>query len=71
MISKIVSGGLWAVVWDLAATGFAALVLAGLVAWPVQQPPELTSISGDAFDLWLAFVNGGGLVLGGLWMRRS
>ena len=26
---------------------------------------------GDAFDLWMAFVNGGGLMLGGLWMRRS
>ena len=26
---------------------------------------------GDWFDLWMAFVNGGGLVLGGLWMRRS
>jgi hypothetical protein len=26
---------------------------------------------GAAFDLWMAFVNGGGLVLGGLWMRRS
>ena len=26
---------------------------------------------GDAFDLWMAFVNGGGLVLGGLWMRWS
>jgi hypothetical protein len=26
---------------------------------------------GDAFDLWMALVNGGGLVLGGLWMRRS
>ncbi len=26
---------------------------------------------GEAFDLWMAFVNGGGLVLGGLWMRRS
>jgi alpha-beta hydrolase superfamily lysophospholipase len=46
MITKIVSGGLRAVVWGLAATGFAALVLAGLVAWPVRQPPELTSISG-------------------------
>ena len=46
MISKIVSGGLKAVVWGLAATGLAALVLAGLVAWPVRQPPELTSISG-------------------------
>jgi hypothetical protein len=27
--------------------------------------------SGDAFDLWMAVVNGGGLVLGGLWMRRN
>ena len=26
---------------------------------------------GDVFDLWMAFVNGGGLILGGLWMRRS
>ena len=26
---------------------------------------------GDWFHLWMAFVNGGGLILGGLWMRRS
>jgi hypothetical protein len=26
---------------------------------------------GNAFDLWMAVVNGGGLILGGLWMRRS
>jgi hypothetical protein len=26
---------------------------------------------GGAFDLWMAFVNGGGLLLSGLWMRRS
>jgi hypothetical protein len=26
---------------------------------------------GNAFDLWMAFVDGGGLILGGLWMRRS
>ena len=26
---------------------------------------------GDPFELWMAFVNGGGLMLGGLWMRRS
>lgn len=25
---------------------------------------------GEAFPLWMAFVNGGGLILGGLWMRR-
>ena len=27
-------------------------------------------IAGSAFLLWMAFVNGGGLILGGLWMRR-
>jgi hypothetical protein len=26
---------------------------------------------GDWFDPWMAVVNGGGLILGGLWMRRS
>jgi hypothetical protein len=26
---------------------------------------------GEGFPLWMAFVNGGGLILGGLWMRRS
>ena len=26
---------------------------------------------GAAFPLWMAFVNGGGLIIGGLWMRRS
>ena len=26
---------------------------------------------GDWFDLWMAVVNGGGLIVGGLWMRRS
>ncbi|MGX1234966.1 hypothetical protein AB7M71_008058 [Bradyrhizobium japonicum] len=25
---------------------------------------------GEVFPLWMAFVNGGGLILGGLWMRR-
>ena len=28
-------------------------------------------LSGDVFDLWMAVVNGGGLILGGLWMRRN
>jgi hypothetical protein len=28
-------------------------------------------LSGDAFNLWMAVANGGGLILGGLWMRRS
>jgi len=27
--------------------------------------------AGDAFEPWMALVNGGGLILGGLWMRRS
>jgi len=26
---------------------------------------------GSGFDLWMAFVNGGGLMVGGLWMRRN
>lgn len=26
---------------------------------------------GPYFELWMAFVNGGGLILGGLWMRRT
>lgn len=28
-------------------------------------------VGGFAFLLWMAFVNGGGLILGGLWMRRN
>jgi hypothetical protein len=28
-------------------------------------------VDGAPFLLWMAFVNGGGLILGGLWMRRS
>ena len=28
-------------------------------------------VTGAAFLLWMAVVNGGGLILGGLWMRRS
>jgi hypothetical protein len=27
--------------------------------------------AGEMFELWMACVNGGGLILGGLWMRRS
>ena len=38
--------------------GIAALTLIGLF------------YIGEAFPLWMAFVNGGGLILGGLWMRR-
>ena len=28
-------------------------------------------VGGETFSLWMAFVNGGGLLLGGLWMRRT
>jgi alpha-beta hydrolase superfamily lysophospholipase len=31
--------------WGLAAVGVATLLLGGMIAWPVRQPPELTSIS--------------------------
>jgi alpha-beta hydrolase superfamily lysophospholipase len=48
MIAKIVSGGLRAVVWGLAATGFASLVVGALIASPIQRPPELASISKTA-----------------------
>jgi alpha-beta hydrolase superfamily lysophospholipase len=45
MIATILLGGFRVLVWGLAAVGFAGLVLAGLVASPLQRPPELTSIS--------------------------
>src|ERR1700693_6422731 len=45
MITTIVSGGLKAVVWSFAVAGFASWLLAGLIAWPIHQPPELKSIS--------------------------
>lgn len=52
--------GLWAG-WMFAAIGLSitALTLIGYF------------FLGAAFDLWMAFVDGGGLILGGLWMRRS
>jgi len=45
MIATIVSGGLRILVVGLAIAGSAALLLAGLLAWPLRQPPELASIS--------------------------
>src|SRR3954449_8417853 len=42
---SIISMGLAALCWFLALIGLAALVLGGMLAWPVRQPPELTSIS--------------------------
>lgn len=48
MIATIVSAGFNVVVWSLTIIGFMALVLALLIAWPVRQPPELSSISKTA-----------------------
>jgi alpha-beta hydrolase superfamily lysophospholipase len=48
MFATIVSGGLKAVVWGLAVTGFVALLLAGMIATPIRRPPELTSVSTTA-----------------------
>jgi len=45
MSATLMSGLLRAIVWSLAITGFAALLLGGLVVWPLRQPPELASIS--------------------------
>lgn len=45
MVATIISAGLRIAVWGLAAMGIATLLLGGLMAWPVRQPPELTSIS--------------------------
>src|SRR3954449_10879787 len=42
---SIISMGLAALCWFLALIGLAALVLGGMLAWPIRQPPELTSIS--------------------------
>jgi hypothetical protein len=28
-------------------------------------------VVGDTFMLWMAVANGGGLIMGGLWMRRD
>lgn len=44
-MARIVSTGLGAVRWLLAAIGLAAVALGGMLAWPIRQPPELTSIS--------------------------
>ena len=45
MAVSIISAGLRTALWGLAAIGVAALVLGGLIAWPIRPPPELTSIS--------------------------
>jgi len=52
--------GLWAG-YAFVAIGFSIIVLTLVGYYHI----------GSAFDLWMAFVNGGGLLLGGLWMRRE
>lgn len=52
--------GMW-IGWAFAAIGLSIIALT-LIGY---------FFTGGAFDLWMAFVDGGGLVLGGLWMRRS
>src|SRR3954470_2906119 len=42
---SIISTGLAGLRWLLVVIGLAALALGGMLAWPVRQPPELTSIS--------------------------
>jgi hypothetical protein len=133
MAIRLLRGALNVLRWALCAVGGVALVLAAMIATPLQRPPEMKSVSdsvkavdfstmpplerfgpcqlgtfwplyfmlfytlaglwfghafvaigldisaltligffyiGEAFPLWMAFVNGGGLILGGLWMRR-
>ncbi|HEV7599384.1 MAG TPA: alpha/beta fold hydrolase [Bradyrhizobium sp.] len=45
MVTMMISGALKVVLWTLAAVGVATLLLGGLIAWPLRQPPELASIS--------------------------
>ena len=52
--------GLWfGIAFTLIGVGLSALVVMGFL-W-----------AGDGFPLYLAFVNGGGLILCGYWMRRT
>jgi hypothetical protein len=52
--------GLW-LGWAFVAIGTAVMALTFIGYF----------YSGDWFALWMAFVNGIGLILGGVWMRRS
>src|SRR4051812_21483290 len=44
-MTRIISGGARAVRLLLAVIGLAAVLLGAMLAWPIRQPPELTSIS--------------------------
>jgi alpha-beta hydrolase superfamily lysophospholipase len=45
MVTTMISGGFKILLWVFAVAGFAALLFAGLIAWPLTRPPELASIS--------------------------
>jgi alpha-beta hydrolase superfamily lysophospholipase len=45
MIATVMSGGFRLIVWGLAVIGFSAVVLTGLIAWPLRPLPELASVS--------------------------
>jgi len=59
MLAYAIAGLWFGIAFVAIGLGIAALTLIGYF------------FSGAWFDLWMAVVNGGGLVLGGLWMRRS
>jgi alpha-beta hydrolase superfamily lysophospholipase len=48
MVATIASAGLKGFVWGFALIGVAGLLLAGMIASPVQRPPELMSVSKTA-----------------------
>ena len=45
MFGRLVRGGLSALKWALRVIGTLALVVLAMLAWPLQRPPELQSIS--------------------------
>jgi hypothetical protein len=67
-------GTFWPIYFMLAYTMVGLWVGPALVAIGLSIA-ALTLIgyvyAGQWFEVWMALVNGGGLVLGGLWMRRS
>jgi hypothetical protein len=59
MLAYVIAGLWFGAALVAIGLGIAALTLIGYF------------FAGAWFDLWMAVVNGGGLVLGGLWMRRN
>jgi alpha-beta hydrolase superfamily lysophospholipase len=45
MIGTLISGGFKVILWGFAGFGIVTLLIGGLIAWPINPPPELTSIS--------------------------